>query len=173
MSSRFTENVIKELNNFRSNPKSIQHQCEVIHKGFSRIKAGDHFLNEIGYFVKALDSMNTLHMLEYNEVLSVLSEAARKELTNFRGRSSYQKYRSNPAMVIDDGADNPINVLTKILLDKNERLKEGRDILYEPKFTQVGIAHGVFDEEDMVILIFAIKFIDDEPDFELPKGDLH
>ena len=117
--------------------------------------------------------MNTLHMLEYNEVLSVLSEAARKELTNFRGRSSYQKYRSNPAMVIDDGADNPINVLTKILLDKNERLKEGRDILYEPKFTQVGIAHGVFDEEDMVILIFAIKFIDDEPDFELPKGDLH
>ncbi len=112
-------------------------------------------------------------MLEYNEVLSVLSEASRKELTNFRGISSYQKYRSNPAMVIDDGADNPINVLTKILLDKNERLKEGRDILYEPKFTQVGIAYEVFDEEDMVILIFAIKFIDDEPDFELPKGDLH
>ena len=80
---------------------------------------------------------------------------------------------ASPAFLADDGADEPINVLTKILLDKNERLKEGRDILYEPKFTQVGIAYEVFDEEDMVILIFAIKFIDDEPDFELPKGDLH
>ena len=45
MTSRFAENVIKELNKFRANPKSIQHQCEVIRKGFSRIKAGDPFLN--------------------------------------------------------------------------------------------------------------------------------
>ena len=184
MTSRFAENVIKELNNFRSNPKSIQHQCEVIRRGFSRIKAGDPFLNDIDYFVNALESMKTLPTLEYNEVLS---EAARKELPNFRGRSSYHKYRrtdgirgiipenyisANPAMVADDGADDPINVLTKILLDKNDRLREGRDILCDPKFTQVGIAHEVYDDENMVILIFATKFVDDEPEFDLPKGDL-
>ena len=184
MSNRFAENVIKELNKFRANPKSIQHQCEVIRKGFSRIKAGDPFLNEIDYFVKALDSMKQLPTLEINDVLS---NEARKELPNFRGKSSYQKYRrtdnikgispdyymvASPAMVADDGADEPINVLTKILLDKQDKLKDGRDILCDPKFTQVGIAHEVFDEENMVILIFAREYVEDEPNYELPEGDL-
>ncbi len=184
MTSRFAESVIKELNKFRANPKSIQHQCETIRKGFSRLKAGDPFLNDIEYFVKALDSMKQLPTLEYNEVLS---QAARKELPNFRGKASYKKYRrtdgvrgivpdyymgSSPAMVADDGADEPINVLTKILLDKQDRLREGRDILCDPKFTQVGIAHEVFDEENMVILIFANQYVEDEPQYDLPPGDL-
>ena len=184
MTSKFAKDVIKELNKFRSNPKSIQHQCEVIRKGFSRIKSGDPFLNEIDYFVKELDSMKQLPQLELNEVLS---EAAKKELPNFRGKASYKKYRradnignivpdyylaASPAMVADDGADEPINVLTKILLDKQDRLKDGRDILCDPKFTQVGIAHEIFDEENMVILIFATEYVEDEPDYELPEGDL-
>ena len=184
MTTRFAENVIKELNKFRTNPKSIQHQCEVIRKGFSRIKAGDPFLNDIDYFVKALDTMKQLPPVEINEVLS---DAARKELPNWRGRTSYKKYRrgdevkgiipdyymvARPAMVADDGADDPINVLTKILLDKQDRFKEGRDILCDPKFTQVGIAHEIFDEENMVILIFATGYVEDEPEYELPKGDL-
>ena len=38
MSNKFAQDVIKELNNFRSNPKSIQHQCELIRKGLSRLK---------------------------------------------------------------------------------------------------------------------------------------
>jgi Ca2+-binding EF-hand superfamily protein len=116
-----------------------------------------------------------------------LSEAAKKELPNFRGKTSYKKYRrednignivpdyylaASPAMVADDGADEPINVLTKILLDKQDRLKDGRDILCDPKFTQVGIAHEIFDDENMVILIFATEYIEDEPDYELPEGDL-
>jgi len=75
-------------------------------------------------------------------------------------------------MAADDGADEPINVLTKILLDKQDRLKEGRDILCDPKFIQVGIAHEVFDEENMVILIFATDYVEDEPEYELPPGEL-
>ena len=184
MTSRFAENVIKELNKFRSNPQSIQRQCELIRKGFSRIKAGDPFLNEIDYFLQSLETMNQLPTLEYNEVLS---SAARKELPNFRGKESYKKYRrtdeirgiipdyyiaAKPALAADDGADDPINVLTKILLDKQDRFKEGRDILCDPKFTQVGIAHEVFDEENMVILIFATQYVEDEPEYELPSGDL-
>ena len=184
MTSRFAENVLKELNAFRNNPRSIQHQCEVIRRGFSRIRAGDPFLNDIEFFVKTLDTMTQLPTLEYNEILS---QAARKELPNFRGKSSYKKYRrtegirgiipeqylgANPAMVADDGADEPVNVLTKILLDKSDRLREGRDILCDPKFTQVGIAHEVFDEENMVILVFASEVVEDEEEFELPPGDL-
>ena len=184
MTSTFAEEVIKELNKFRANPKSIQHDCELIRKGFSRIKAKDSFLNDIDIFVKNLDKMSKLPAVEYNEVLS---NAARKELPNFRGKTSYQKYRrtdgvkgivpdyyltAKPAMVADDGADEPLNVLTKVLLDKSDRFKEGRDILCDPKFTQVGIAHEVFDEENMVILIFATEYVDDEPQYDLPSGDI-
>ena len=60
MTSRFAENALKELNKFRANPKSIQHQCELIRKAFSRIKAGDPFLNDIDYFVQSLETMKQL-----------------------------------------------------------------------------------------------------------------
>ena len=79
---------------------------------------------------------------------------------------------ASPALAADDGADDPINVLTKILLDKQDRLKEGRDILCDPQFTQVGIAHEVYDDENMIIMIFAREFISDEPKFELPFGNI-
>ena len=184
MSTKFAQNVLKELNRFRTNPRSIQHQCELVRKGFSRIRHGDPFLKEIDYFIQELESMNNLPALELNDALT---EAAQKELPNFLGSSSYKKYRrgedlrdiipdlyisASPAMVADDGADEPINVLTKVLLDKQDRFKEGRNILCDPKFTQVGIAHEVYEEENMIVCIFASKYVDDEPEVELPKGDL-
>lgn len=184
MSSQFAQSVLSELNKFRSSPKSIQHQCELVRKGFSRIRAGDPFLNDIDFFLKQLDSMKELPVLEFNEILS---EAAKRELPSFRGKRGYLKYRrsngvkgivpeyylvASPALAADDGADDPINVLTKILLDKQDRLKEGRDILCDPQFTQVGIAHEVYDEENMIIMIFAREFISDEPKFELPFGNI-
>lgn len=185
MVSTFAEDVLKELNKFRSNPKSIQHQCEVVRKGLSRLSSRDPFLNEIDNFVRSLNSMKQLPALEFNEELSY---AAINELPNFRGRVNYQKYRrmsalhnivpdhyltTNIAMAADDGADAPINVLTKILLDKQDRAKYGRNILCDPKFTQVGIAHEVFEEDNMVILIFADKSIEEkEEEYDLPEGNL-
>ena len=184
MSSEFAKSVLSELNKFRSSPKSIQHQCELVRKGFSRIRAGDPFLSEIDVFLKQLDSMQKLPVLEFNEILS---EAAKRELPSFRGKRGYMKYRrssgvkgivpeyylvASPALAADDGADDPINVLTKILLDKQDRLKEGRDILCDPLFTQVGIAHEVYDDENMIIMIFAREYVSDEPKFELPFGNI-
>ncbi len=174
MKTKFSQDVLKELNKFRSDPKSIQHQCDLIQKGFSRLRANDPFLNEIDSFIKELEVMKPLPELRYNDVLS---EAAKKELPNFRGRSNYQKYRTgkslmgivpesyleaSPSLVADDGADEPVNVLTKTLLNKLDKFKEGRSILCDPKLTQVGIAHEVFEDENMVILIFASKFIDEK-----------
>ena len=184
MTTKFAQSVLDELNKFRSSPRSIQHQCEVIRKGFSRIKSGDPFLNEIDYFVKELDSMQQLPKLEFNQVLS---EAAKRELPSFRGKKGYQKYKrsdsikgiipeyylvASPALAADDGADEPINVLTKILLDKQDRLREGRDILCDPNFTQIGIAHEIFDQENMIIMIFATEYVSDEPKFEIPFGNI-
>ena len=52
MTTKFDQSVLDELNKFITSPKSIQHQCKVIRKSFSRKKYGDPFLNEIDYFVK-------------------------------------------------------------------------------------------------------------------------
>ena len=184
MSTKFAQNVFRELNKFRQNPRSIQHQVELVRKGFSRIRRGDPFLKEIEFFIQDLQSMNSLPVLELNDNLT---EAAQQELQNFVGSENYKKYRrgddlkgiipdlyakANPAMVADDGADEPVNVLTKVLLDKQDRFKDGRNILCDPKFTQVGIAHEVFEVENWVILLFAAKEVEEEPELELPKGDL-
>ena len=182
MSNKFAQEVLKELNIFRSNPKSIQHQCELIRKGFSRLRANDPFLKEILYFINELDSIDPLPQLQYNKTLS---ESARKELPNFRGREDYQKYRrsniqgivpeiylpASPALIADDGADEPINVLTKTLLNKFDKYKEGRSILCEPKFTQVGIAHEVYEDENMVILIFATKKVNEDNPIKSSRRD--
>ena len=171
MTDKFAKDVVAELNKFRCSPKYVQRQCEIIRTGFSRLRPNDPFLNEIDVFVKELDNLKPLRTLEINEVLS---EAARKELPKFRGASSYKKYRkpadmkgivpdyylaANPALCADDGAEEPINVLTKILLNKLDKYKEGRKLLCDPAFSQVGIAHEVFDQENMVILIFATKSV--------------
>ena len=165
-------------------PKSIHHKCELVRKGFSQIRSGDPFLKDIDFFLDQLDSMKTLPVLEFNQILS---EAEKRELPSFRGKRGYMKYRrsngvkgivpqyyllASPALAGDDGADDPINVLTKILLDKEDWLKEGRDILCDPLFTQVGIAHEVYDDENMISMIFAREFVSDEPKFELPFGNI-
>ena len=170
MSTKFAQSVLRELNKFRTNPRSIERQCELVRKGFSRIRHGDPFLKEIDYFIQELQSMNTLPALELNDALT---EAAKKELPNFVGKSVYQKYRrAEDVKGIVPDLYMPINVLTKVLLDKQDRFKEGRNILCDSKFTQVGIAHEVFEEENWVICIFASKIVDDEPEYELPQGDL-
>ena len=173
---KFAQDVIKEINKFRTNPKSIQHQCELIRKGLSRLRGDDPFLKDIDSFVAELKSIKPLPQLKYSVSLS---ESAKQELPNFRGRDSYQKIKrgndikgivpdyylvASPALVADDGADEPINVLTKTLLNKLDKSKEGRAILCDPKFTEVGAAHEVFDEENMVILIFATKHVEPEKD---------
>lgn len=175
MSSGFSQNVIKELNKFRANPKSIQHQCELIHKGISRLKGNDSFLKEIEAFIKQLETMKPLPELRYNQELA---EAAKKELPNFRGRDDYQKYKKGnslkgivpdhyleavPALIADDGADEPVNVVTKVLLNRLDKAKEGRAILCDPKYTQVGVAQEEFKEENMVIIILSTKFVENKP----------
>lgn len=184
MTSKFANNVLKEINAFRANPKSLTHELELVRTGLSRLKQNDPFLGEIDNFVRELSKMKPMPQLQYNEVLS---QAATAALPSWRGRASFKKYRreddikgivpdyymvASPALIADDGADEPVNVLTKVLLDKTDVIKQGRNIVIDPSFTQVGIGHEKFEDENMVILIFATEYVSDEPEYELPEGDL-
>ena len=53
----------------------------------------------------------------------------------------------------------------------NEGISES-DILCDPLFTQVGIAHEVYDDENMIIMIFATEYVPEETKFEIPFGNI-
>lgn len=184
MSTRFEQQVLSELNKFRSNPKSIQHHCEVIHKGFSRLKSNDPFLEEIQGFIRTLQNTNPMPTLEYNEALSA---SAHEQLELFLADEEYQRIQdsrdlkgkvpdrylvANPNLIADEGFDEPVNVVTKVLLNKFDKFKQGRIMLTDPSFTQIGMAHTIKDGDNYIVLIFATMAISDEPEYEIPNADL-
>ena len=57
MSMKFEKEIFSELNSFRQNPKSIQHQIEVLAKGISRLRPNDPFLKEIDNFINTIDRL--------------------------------------------------------------------------------------------------------------------
>ena len=137
MLSSFEKDIIKEINKFRCNPKSIQHLCEILYKDFQRINSNSPFLQEAESFIKQLESMEPLPELIYNEELS---EAAKKELPNFRERKNYQNFKQGNSLkgIVPDHY-----LITSPLLVAIYKFEENKN-------------------ENMVIIILATKFIENK-----------
>ena len=176
---KFENDLFKELNSFRQNPKSIQHQIETFRKGISRLRPNDPFLKEIDDFIRTIDKIPKMSPLALN---NTLSQVAKDEVKKYsRNESKYNPYLSgnqlkgiipegflsqNPGLVADSGADEAQNVVPKLLINKNDKDKKGRKILCSPDYTQVGIANTEFDGENYYVLIFANKGV------EVPKAQV-
>ena len=84
---KFEKDIFSELNSFRQNPKSIQHQIEVLGKGISRLRPNDPFLKEIDNFIHAIDSIQKMSPLTLNRTLC---QIARDEVKKYsRNESTY------------------------------------------------------------------------------------
>ena len=164
--SRFERDVFTELNKFREYPQSIRKQIELLRKGLSRIKSTDPFLAEIDQFISQLESMKPQKKMTLNPILSKI---AQMEAKKFSLDSNYNQYRTGNqlkgilpdsvlkneiALIADFGADEAINQIPKLLLNKIDKKKMGRQFLTNPKFTQVGIGNEVFDDENYTVFIF-------------------
>ena len=176
---KFENDLFKEINSFRQNPKSIQHQIETFRKGISRLRPNDPFLKEIDDFIRTIDKIPKMSPLALN---NTLSQVAKDEVKKYsRNESKYNPYLSgnqlkgiipegflsqNPGLVADSGADEAQNVVPKLLLNKNDKDKKGRKMLCSPDYTQVGIANTEFDGENYYVLIFANKGV------EVPKAQV-
>ena len=176
---KFENDLLKELNSFRQNPKSIQHQIETFRKGISRLRPNDPFLKEIDDFIRTIDKIPKMSPLTLN---NTLSQAAKDEVKKYsRNESKYNPYLTgnqlkgiipegflsqNPGLVADSGADEAQNVVPKLLLNKNDKEKKGRKMLCSPDYTQVGIANTEFEAENYYVLIFANKGV------EVPKAQV-
>ena len=184
MLTSFERMVIDEINNFRANPKSIEHSIEVLKRGLSRLRPGDSFLKEIDVFISQLKSMKPMQKLVINEALC---KTAKEEVKNYtldedypcfqdkdklKGTIPNQYLTENPGLVADSGAEEPSNVVPKILLNRLDKFKHGRSMLTNPNYTQIGIGHEIFEDENYIVVIMANKYQSDEPEVPLPEGDL-
>ena len=181
----FEKEVIKEINKFRENPQSIKHNIEVLKRGLSRLKPNDPFLKEIDNFMNQLKNMKSMKKLEMNPTLSKIAKSEVKKFTldddyncykqkkELKGIVPNEYINQDAALVADDGADEAINVVPKILLNKLDTLKIGREVLTNPNYTQIGIGHEVFEEENYIVVILAkavAQVEEEEP--EVPDEDL-
>ena len=185
MSMKFEKDILSELNSFRENPKSIQHQIEVLAKGISRLRPNDPFLKEIDDFISTIDRIPKMSQVTLNRTLC---QIARDEVKKYsRNESAYTPYLTgnqlkgivpggfldqNAALIADSGADEAETVVPKLLLNKMDKEKKGRKILCTPEYTQVGIASSEFEGENYYVLLLANNDVEETGDPELPNVDL-
>ena len=173
---KFERDIFKEINAFRQNPKSIQHQIEVLGKGISRLKPNDPFLKEIADFISTIDRIPKMPPVALN---NTLSQIAKDEAKKYSGNeSTYKPYLTgnqlrgilpdgflsqNPGLIADSGADEAQTLVPKLLLNRNDKERKGRKILCSPEYTQVGIANTEFEGENYYVIIFANKNVEIKP----------
>jgi len=182
---KFANGVYNEINKFRENPLSVEKRLQSFKLGLSRLRANDPFIREIENFIKDLGNLRKNPPLELNDTLC---EAAQSQLDEFvRDAESYKNYRSgddlvgivprhylkeNPVLIVDDGAEEPYEVLNKFLLNKLDPRQFGRRTLCSSDYTQIGLAHTLKDGDNYIICIFAYKKAKKHSDMPLPEGDL-
>jgi Ca2+-binding EF-hand superfamily protein len=177
--------VLNEINKFRENPLSVEKRLQSFKLGLSRLRANDPFIREIENFIHDLGNLRKNPPLELNDTLC---EAAQGQLSEFTSDpEAYKNYREgdelvnivphhylkeNPVLLVDDGAEEPYEVLNKFLLNKLDPRQFGRRTLCSSEITQIGIAHALKDGDNYVVCIFAYKKAKKRSAIPLPEGDL-
>ena len=182
---KFSSGVLNEINKFRENPLSVEKRLQSFKLGLSRLRANDPFIREIENFIHDLGNLRKNPPLELNDTLC---EAAQGQLSEFTSDpEAYKNYREgdelvnivphhylkeNPVLLVDDGAEEPYEVLNKFLLNKLDPRQFGRRTLCSSEITQIGIAHALKDGDNYVVCIFAYKKAKKRSAIPLPEGDL-
>ena len=151
--------------------------------GLSRLRANEPFIRE--NFIKELGNLSKNPPLELNDTLC---EAAWSQLDEFvRAPEGYRNYRSgddlvgivprnylkeSPMLIVDDGVEEPYEVLNKFWLNRLEPKQLGRRTLCSSDYTQIGLSHIQKDGDNDVVSIFAYKKAKKHSDMALPEGDL-
>ncbi len=168
MSDEFEKGILTNVNSFRKNPQSIKHQIEVLHRGISRFKANDPFLLEIEDFLKTIGNIPKMQPVVINQALCDVAASEVKKYA--KNEETYKAYRQgkelegivpeeymaqNPALIADNGADEPDTIVPKLLLNRLDEKKKGRKIVCNNEYTQFGVARIRHDDENYYIIIFA------------------
>ena len=172
MKDKYANQILNEINKFRLAPNCIHNNCEKIIKNLSKDKSKESILKEINIWVKNLHLIKQLPILQYN---CTLSEIARKELQIRKQVNQNQKFIKTeeikslmpkcfidiqPVMILIK-IDKLANIVESILLENLINFKEGKSILCDPNFTQIGIAYDYYKGKNIIVLIFSSNTVID------------
>lgn len=168
MSDQFEKDIITNINAFRKNPKSVQHQIEVLQKGISRLKSDDPFLAEINSFIKIIPSIPSMQQVVIDKALcDIASSELKKYVKNEKNYNPYmignelkgivsdEILGQNPGLIADNGADEAETVVPKLLLNRLDKGKKGRKIMLNQEYNLIGVARTRHDDENYYVIIFA------------------
>ena len=161
---KFSNGVLYEINKFRENPLSVEKRLQSFSIGLKRLRPTDPFIKEIENFIRELPNMRKMPPFEINDILC---KSAKKQLDEFTKNPEDDKnyktgnellgivpnnyIKENSILITDYWLEEPYETLNKLLLNKLDPKLFGRKTLCDNKYTQIGIAHSLKDEENYIV----------------------
>ena len=191
-----SKDIIKLLNDFRKNPKSLSRHLEGLKKYIDKSKVltepgkipiqmveGEDVINE------AIQFLNSLKPLAPFELDPFLCESAKEHVNDIgpKGLLSYQssdgtepedriaKYGNYVEALgenIDFGPNDSLGVIVSLTLDDGEDERPHRDNLFKSDYRKIGIACGAHKTEyQMCVMDFAFDFVPSNQNQEVNMND--
>ena len=169
----FVEGIKSDLNRIRKDPKSFEKLFKNMRNTLERFKGKNHpLVKETEQFMVYLTKAPTLSELN---VSTALIKAAEKRLDQIEvlGKyepvsdsalnelaSRYGKGHSAVYELVDDGAQEPEEVLSRLVMNENDKDRYNRKVIFDPKVMFFGVGHRLVDEKHLTVIFFAEKITD-------------
>ena len=180
----FEKELVKEINEFRTNPKKYAKKIEKYISYFDgkllnlpgseasiETQEGPKAYTEAINFlskqkgVKALEPSKGLHRVA-KDFVAVVQKKSPDELDSIdldKLIEKYGNYTGDLRRALDFGGETPEQVLVNLIISDGDPSREQRESLLHPNLTKVGVAFGKHDELSFVTTIISCtKFVNNK-----------
>ena len=164
----FVEGIKSDLNRIRVEPLSFQKLFKNMRNTLERFKGKNHpLVKEADQFLLYLAKAPSITELSVSKALIKMAEK-RLDIVEVMGKyepvldSALSEYASRYGTdfnvineLVDDGAQEPEEVLSRLVMNENDKERINRKIIFDPKTLFFGVGHRIVDEKHYTIIIFA------------------
>jgi Ca2+-binding EF-hand superfamily protein len=167
MEAKFREELLEDLNKFRRDPSSVIKRLEIGKIGVSRMANVESFIKSLEELIWRLKTLNPLTSFITSPGLCKAAEKTldlvAKNLYSAEGKELEAKLQGcvenwgRVVCIADNGSEDATDVITRLLLDRNDSRRVNSSTLVDPSLRWVGIAvrnHGD-DGDKLVSIVFA------------------
>jgi len=157
----------------RTAPTGLKKQFENVKIALSRFKAQESLVKDIDAFLKQAETFQSLGTLTVNRALTAIAE---KQIEIFEGGVKFNAFIDKPVLetraaeyiegytkleqVADEGAETFADVINKIMFNKNDPKKVGKNILLNESLKFIGFAHKVIKNSNYFVAVLADKVVE-------------
>jgi len=169
----FVEGVKSDLNKIRKEPATFQKLFRNMRNTFERFKGKNHpVVKETEEFIDYLGKAAGIVELK---VSNALIKAAEKRLDTIEQLGRFEKEPQSALMeyasrygkghsvvheLIDDGAQEPEEVLSRLMMHEEDKERINRKVVFDPKILFIGVGHRQVDDKHLTVIFFADKIQD-------------